>query len=352
MVVQLQEMAWKAFQRSYTNHKGTFRRQAGILITTTTLAVGLTAAVYEKLTRLKVLAHAQQLGQESGNGRIEIDIEPISTVKPGLRRSRRHHHHEHIANECESKFGNAIDKDTLPNTKWDSNWDKRDPRTLIPPPMTEEEEAQYNDKLRSSQPKATRHLILVRHGVYVHKDIPDKERILTGLGREQAEMTGQYLQNLNLKYTRLISSTLTRAVETADIIHKYLPTLEVEHDAILCEGRPVVPEPWLHWRPPHLYFQQGAMIEAAFRKYFHRADPKENEDSVEVLVCHANVIRYFVCRALQFPPEAWLRIALAHGSITHIMIRPSGHVYLHTLGCTGHMVPGKVTISARGQVLW
>ena len=33
------------------------------------------------------------------------------------------------------------------------------------------------------------------------------------------------------------------------------------------------------------------------------------------------VYRYFVCRALQFPPEAWLRISLKHASITWITIR-------------------------------
>ena len=47
----------------------------------------------------------------------------------------------------------------------------------------------------------------------------------------------------------------------------------------------------------------GFRIEAAFRKYFHRAESSQKEDSYEIIVCHANVIRYFVCRALQFPPE-------------------------------------------------
>ena len=44
-------------------------------------------------------------------------------------------------------------------------------------------------------------------------------------------------------------------------------------------------------------------IEAAFQKYFHRADyPDDAEDGdghrheVEIIVCHANVIRYFLCR--------------------------------------------------------
>ncbi|KAJ8313459.1 hypothetical protein KUTeg_008982 [Tegillarca granosa] len=41
------------------------------------------------------------------------------------------------------------------------------------------------------------------------------------------------------------------------------------------------------------FFQDGARIEAAFKKYFHRADPKQKTDSYEIFVCHANVIRYF-----------------------------------------------------------
>ena len=44
------------------------------------------------------------------------------------------------------------------------------------------------------------------------------------------------------------------------------------------------------------FFQDGARIESAFRKYFYRAAPEQTEDSYEIIVCHANVIRYFVCR--------------------------------------------------------
>jgi serine/threonine-protein phosphatase PGAM5 len=71
-------------------------------------------------------------------------------------------------------------------------------------------------------------------------------------GREQADMTGEYLKSLGLNYTKIVSSTLTRAVETSDIIYKHLPQLpEIERDELLCEGQPIVPEPYLHWRPPH-----------------------------------------------------------------------------------------------------
>ena len=48
--------------------------------------------------------------------------------------------------------------------------------------------------------------------------------------------------------------------------------------------------------PPQQFSTDGARIEAGFRKYFHRADVDQTTDSVEVIVCHANVIRYYVCR--------------------------------------------------------
>ena len=34
----------------------------------------------------------------------------------------------------------------------------------------------------------------------------------------------------------------------------------------------------------------------------------EKQHEYEVIVCHMNVIRYFVSRALQLPPETWLRM--------------------------------------------
>lgn len=49
------------------------------------------------------------------------------------------------------------------------------------------------------------------------------------------------------------------------------------------------------------FFSEGARIESAFRRHIHRALPQQKEDSYEVIVCHANVIRYFVCRLDHLP---------------------------------------------------
>ncbi|XP_037634477.1 serine/threonine-protein phosphatase PGAM5, mitochondrial isoform X2 [Sebastes umbrosus] len=230
---------------------------------------------------------------------------------------------------------------------WDFNWDKRDPAALTngkktPAPATEDPSSEQDN----GKPKATRNILLIRHSQYNLSGISDKERILTPLGREQAEFTGQRLAALGLKYDVLVHSSMARATETANIISKHLsgPGVDLVSCDLLREGAPIEPVPPVtHWKPDAVYHEDGARIEAAFRRYIHRADAKQKEDSFEIIVCHANVIRYFVCRALQFPPEGWLRMGLNNGSITWLTIRPSGRVALRTLGDSGFMPPDKLT---------
>ena len=115
---------------------------------------------------------------------------------------------------------------------------------------------------------------------------------------------------------------------------------------------------------------EGSRIEAGFRKYIRRADPepvgevdqaKEATDSkavtatgakpaatggvdtVDILVCHGNVIRYFMCRALQLPPDAWLRLGIHNGSISILDIRPSGRMSVRTFGEVGYMPEDRMT---------
>ncbi|XP_023127290.1 serine/threonine-protein phosphatase PGAM5, mitochondrial isoform X2 [Amphiprion ocellaris] len=231
---------------------------------------------------------------------------------------------------------------------WDFNWDKRDPSALTNGKKKKESATEDpSSEQDNGKPKATRNILLIRHSQYNLSGNNDKERILTPLGREQAELTGQRLAALGLKYDVLIHSSMTRATETANIISKHLPGspgVDLVSCDLLREGAPIEPVPPVtHWKPDAVYHEDGARIEAAFRRYIHRADPTQKEDSYEIIVCHANVIRYFVCRALQFPPEGWLRMGLNNGSITWLTIRPSGRVALRTMGDSGFMPPDKLT---------
>ncbi|XP_069788664.1 serine/threonine-protein phosphatase PGAM5, mitochondrial isoform X2 [Narcine bancroftii] len=184
---------------------------------------------------------------------------------------------------------------------WDSNWDKREPVSRIKPNQKNKEASEdVTTQLENYKAKATRHIFLIRHSQYDLTATTDKDRVLTSLGREQAELTGQRLASLGLNYDILIHSSMTRAKETAAIIRKYLPGLEMMSCDLLREGAPIEPDPPVsHWKPEAMYHEDGARIEAAFRRYIHRADSKQQNDSYEIIVCHANVIRYFVCSYTQ-----------------------------------------------------
>ena len=58
--------------------------------------------------------------------------------------------------------------------------------------------------------------------------------------------------------------------------------------------------------------------------FVSRAEASQEKTSVDVLVCHGNVIRYFVCRALQFDPQGWLRMAVHNGE-SHIIMSSTCH---------------------------
>lgn len=225
--------------------------------------------------------------------------------------------------------------------RWDSNWDMYEKGTKKLQKREGGGSVDNVEECKEIKPTAIRHLLFVRHGQYLEDAKNDDDKVLTDLGRMQAQQTGERLKNLNLKYTKLVCSNLIRAVETADIISSYLPDVPRQTCQMLREGSPVEPDPASsRWRPEKKqFFQDGPRIEAAFRKHVHRADPDQVGDSVEIYVCHANVIRYFVCRVLQFPPQGWLRMSIGHCGITWVTIRPNGRVSLKSLGDTGHLSP-------------
>ncbi|RZC40580.1 serine/threonine-protein phosphatase Pgam5, mitochondrial [Asbolus verrucosus] len=233
------------------------------------------------------------------------------------------------------------------HAKWNENWDHRSPKHCVKPRYAKDEKEQnkINKEIELNKAKSVRHIILIRHGQYNVNGQSDEQRTLTKLGKIQAGYTGKRLKELGFPYSNLIKSTMSRAQETGTIISNSLPDVPVLNCDLLREGAPIPPEPPVgSWKQEmHKFYTDGARIEAAFRKYFHRASPQQLEDSYTVLVCHANVIRYFVCRALQFPGEAWLRMSLNHGSITWISITPSGRVVLRCLGDSGHMPPDVIT---------
>ena len=214
--------------------------------------------------------------------------------------------------------------------------------------------------------------------------VVNERQVLTPLGREQAAAAGERLAEMLRPAlqasgregdVRMHVSTLTRAKQTADIVASRLPAhvMRLSPDENLAEGCPPAHDMPTGWAEPDGVHYDGARIEAAFRRLFYRALPRKTEalaaalavahgeeergdasgggwprapESVatppprheyEIVVCHMNVIRYFVMRALQLPPEAWLRMGGFNGSITHLRIATDGRVCLEAFGDAGHL---------------
>lgn len=259
--------------------------------------------------------------------------------------------------------------------EWNHDWDGRHPA---------QGKSRYQGKVR--------HILLIRHGQY---DLDDPEHGLTQLGFEQARVTGKRLATeaegvkkdvygeTQIQYHCVVTSTLLRARQTAAAIASALPDVPLgTDDPLLAEGWPVLPMPQ---GPdfikdgkvfPSTLMEDGPRIEAAFRKYVHRdvdhkraghrekaaqlsdgyapadaqnaispeaAAAAQRDHEYLVIVCHMNVIRYFVARALQLPPEAWLRMRGNNCGVTELIIQPSGQVSLGSFADVGHLSIEQVT---------
>ncbi|KAL7508122.1 hypothetical protein ACHAXN_005228 [Cyclotella atomus] len=261
---------------------------------------------------------------------------------------------------------------------WDYEWDADSNTT-----MTESQRERWIRK-----EGVTRHVILIRHGQYDETYPQDEKRILTPLGRLQAQATGkrigEYIRGVNAEFGPchvkvMRVSDLARAKETAQIIHDNLGVDMVEMadpDELLNEGRPCHHIPGGRARQSVIERtdEHHPRIEKAFRKYFYQStlatssittssstssNTSDNnkltphpKHEFEIIVCHANVIRYFFRRALQLPPEAWLRLCVFNCSLTYLTIRPTGSVSCRMLGDIGHLPYELSTFSMHTGFNW
>lgn len=191
----------------------------------------------------------------------------------------------------------------------------------------------------------SRHLYLIRHGQYFDNVRSLDEMKLTILGREQLEYTGKRLNQMNIQFDRLIHSGMVRAFESATIINQQFDRkLQLIQDKNLTEGLPVAPIPYAGISQQDVdAFGERARIDAAFATYFHRSRSNQRKDTHDIIVFHANLLRYFICKIMQFPVQAWLRITLNHGSITQLTILSDGGVILKTVGDSGFIPSKKIT---------
>jgi serine/threonine-protein phosphatase PGAM5 len=191
--------------------------------------------------------------------------------------------------------------------------------------------------LDAAQSNFTRTLFLVRHGTYVPdpKADPESGPGLTPLGIAQARLAAARLAALPIRFQSITSSTLTRAQQTAAEIRTQLPEVPGTASPLLSECTPPMAGP----AGDGASVEQTACkqrLDMAFAKF---AIAALDSDKNDVLVCHGNVIRYFVTRALGVDTRAWPALSVANASLTMIRIRRDGSTQVIAVGDAGHIPP-------------
>jgi serine/threonine-protein phosphatase PGAM5 len=186
-------------------------------------------------------------------------------------------------------------------------------------------------------------IYLVRHGQY--ESYPENGDALGGsltpIGRDQAERAADALAQMPI--SAIHTSTLRRAAETAGVIALRFPNIIVQPSRELWEIIPAIPPREadyfaLHFPnlTPESILRDREVADKAFDRIFR---PGGTEDEHEVVVCHGNLIRYYVCRVLEVPPETWGNMETNNCGITRCTIESDGRKMLISMNDIGHLAP-------------
>jgi serine/threonine-protein phosphatase PGAM5 len=192
--------------------------------------------------------------------------------------------------------------------------------------------------------RGTRTIYLIRHGFYNESDERDEftGMGLTPLGIAQARLVSARLKGMPVNFTSLTSSTMTRARETAMVINEDFPELQLKQNELICECTPP------SWRKDVMAGVDTVhrkecveKLEKAFKEFFTPSPDKNDKN--DIIVCHGNVIRYFVTKVLNVDPMAWLQMSIANCSLTIIRIKADGSMKLVSFSDVGHIPPNMQT---------
>jgi serine/threonine-protein phosphatase PGAM5 len=186
---------------------------------------------------------------------------------------------------------------------------------------------------------AARTIVLVRHGNYVDDPSADA-RLGPGLspiGVAQAHLAGARLAAMPMRFDAMYASPMQRARDTAAVIGVAFPRrrFSVVDDLAECTPPTRRNETMKEEKPADLAACK-ARLDRVFETYFK---PAQGGERAELFVCHGNVIRYLVTRALGVDTAAWLEMSVGHASITTIRVEADGRFKVIAVGDVGHIPP-------------
>lgn len=186
---------------------------------------------------------------------------------------------------------------------------------------------------------STRTIVLVRHGHYAPDPAADAKLgpALTDLGIAQAHLVGARLAGLPEKFDMVYASPMTRAQQTAKVIVGDLDNAAIETVADLAECTPPTRRKDITaTMKPEELSECASQLDRLFAARFK---PASGAPVQELLVCHGNVIRYLITKALAVDTEAWLEMSVGHVSMTTIRVEADGSTKVIAIGDVGHVPP-------------
>ena len=182
-------------------------------------------------------------------------------------------------------------------------------------------------------------VVLVRHGNYLDDPAADPKLgpHLSPIGVAQAHLVAHALAALPA-FDGLYTSPVQRARDTSAVIARdAFPrrSFEVVDDLAECTPPTPVAEVARRETPADMSACK-AQLDRVYTRFFTAATDHDRSD---LLVCHGNVTRYLVMRALGVDPRAWLSMSIGNASITTIRIDAHGRVRVIGVGDVGHLPP-------------
>lgn len=213
-------------------------------------------------------------------------------------------------------------------------------------------------------------LLLVRHGETEWNrqgkfqgqiDVP-----LNDNGRSQAAKTAEFLQNVHLDFA--VSSPMLRPKETAEIILKYHPHLNLELDAGLCEishglweGKfekeieQDYPGLLAEWKtaPENVQMPEGENLQDVWQRAIATWDQiVRSHSGVGMVVAHDAINKAILCHLFNLGPEHFWKFKQGNGGVT-VIDYPQGAdapPVLEVLNITSHLSGSILDKTAAGAL--
>ncbi|MEM7335413.1 MAG: alpha-ribazole phosphatase [Chloroflexota bacterium] len=197
-------------------------------------------------------------------------------------------------------------------------------------------------------------LILVRHGETIwnneHRFQGSADVPLNEAGLAQAQAVGQKLANI--PFSRIVSSDLARAYQTAEAVSQHHSHLTLEKDGRIQEigfGKwegltyaqiqEKYPDDLKAWEAnimtPPTEGESAADFLVRIADFGSQFKPYQKGEVVGI-VGHGGSMQMLLCHFLKLPPEAFWRFRMANTAVTEIRLYEDGGM-LHSFNDTSHL---------------